>query len=133
VTRLGDEGEELVGGGRSEDLPRLERQLEGGAAQMRDQDVQVVRVEARLLGSTVEEEVRVVDDIAVDGRTRRDEDRDARLPAPTGPSDLLPGRRDRTRIAGEDRDVEPADIDAKLESVRCDDPEELAVAETTFD
>ena len=67
------------------------------------------------------------------GRARRDEDRDARALAPPGAAELLPGRRDRARIAGQDRHVERADVDAELERVRRDDAEDLAVAQAVLD
>ena len=40
---------------------------------------------------------------------------------------------DRARVAGEDRDVERADVDAQLERVRGDDAEDLAVAQPALD
>ena len=95
--------------------------------------MQVVRVEARLLGRALEQELGVVDDVLVDRRARGDEDRDARALPPAGPPELLPGRRDRARIAGQDRHVEPADVDAELERVRGDDAEDLAVAQAVLD
>ena len=133
VARLRDEREQVVRGARPEHLARLERQLERRAAQVGEQDVEVVRVEPRLLGRAPEQELRMVDDVAVDRRGRRDEDRDARAAAPARPADLLPRRRDRARVAGEDRHVEPADVDAELERVRGDDAEDLAVAQAALD
>ena len=100
---------------------------------MRQQDVQVVRVEARLLGRPLEQELRVVDDVLVDRRSRGDQDGDARALPPAGPPELLPGRRHRPRVAGEDRDIEPTDVDAELERVRRDDAEHLAVAQPVLD
>ena len=91
--------------------------------------MQVVRVEAGLLGRALEQELGVVDDVLVDRGARGDEDRDARLQPPARPADLLPGRRDRARIAGEDRRVEPADVDPELEGVGGDDAEDLPVAQ----
>ena len=64
-------------GRRAEDLARLERPLERRGPEVGEQDVQVVRVDPRLLGRAVEQELRVADDVAVDGRGRGDEDRDA--------------------------------------------------------
>ena len=120
-------------GAGTELLARLERQLERRGAQVREQDVQVVRVEARLLGRALEQELRVVDDVLVDRRAGGDEDRDARALPPSGPPELLPGGRDRPRVAGQDRDVEAADVDAELERVGGDDAEDLAVAQAVLD
>ena len=75
----------------------------------------------------------MVDDVLVDRGARGDEDRDARALAPPGPPELLPGRGDRSRVAGQDRHVEPADVDAELERVRGDDAEDLAVAQAVLD
>ena len=117
VPFLGEEGEEVVRGTGSEDLARLERQLERGAPQVGQQDVQVVRVEARLLGRALQQELRVVDDVLVDRRARGDQDADARLLAAPRSAELLPRPGDRARIAREDGDVEGADVDAELERV----------------
>ena len=133
VARFGDEREELVGCGRPEHLARLERQLERRAPQMSDQDVEVVGIETRLLGASLEEELRMMDDVAVNGRAGRDEDADARLATTPGPADLLPRRRDRARVTGQDRHVESADVDPELERVRRDDAEDLAVAKAALD
>ena len=75
----------------------------------------------------------MVDDVLVDRRARRDEDGHARALPTAGSPELLPGRRDRARVAGQDRDVEPADVDAQLERVRGDDAEDLAVAQAVLD
>ncbi len=75
----------------------------------------------------------MVDDVLVDRRTGGDEDGDARSLPSTGATELLPRRRDRTRIAGQDRHVQAADVDAQLERIRRDDAEDLAVAQTAFD
>src|SRR4029079_3651760 len=93
-----------------------------------ERDVRVVRVAAGLLGGALEQELRMVDDILVDSGARGDEDRDARALAPACPPELLPCRGDGSRIAGQDRHVEPADVDAELERVGRNDAEDLAVA-----
>ena len=95
--------------------------------------MQVVRVEARFLGRPLEQELRVVDDVLVDRRSRGDQDGNARALPPAGPPELLPRRRHRTRVAGEDRDIEPPDVDAELERVRGDDAEDLAIAQPVLD
>ena len=75
-----------------------------------------------------------MDDVLVDRRGRRD----------AGSPTLRPGRRparpnccqvagDRARVAGQDRDVEPPDVDPELEGVGGDDAEDLAVAEAALD
>ena len=54
-------------------------------------------------------------------------------PRRPGPAHLLPGGRDRARVAGEHGHVEPPDVHAQLERVGADDPEHLAVAEAALD
>ena len=49
VPLLGEERQQVVRGRRPEDLARLERQLEGGRLEVGEQDVEVVRVQPRLL------------------------------------------------------------------------------------
>ena len=133
VAGFRNEREQLVGGRRSEDLARLERQLERRAPEVGDQDVEVVRVQPGLLRPTVEQEVRVVDDVPINGGAGRHQDGDGRLGASAGATDLLPRGGDRAGIAGEDRDVEPPDVDSELQGVRRDDPEDLALTESTLD
>ena len=125
--------EQPVGGLRTERVAGLERQLEHGGPQVGEQDVEVVGVEARLLGLAAEQELGVVDHVLVDRRRRRDEDRDAHVAPATGASHLLPGGGDRARVAGQHRDVEAADVDAQLEGVGADDAQDLAVAQPALD
>ena len=75
----------------------------------------------------------MVDDVLVDRRARCDEDGDAGALPPAGPAELLPRGGHRTRVAGQDRDVEAADVDAQLERVGRDDTEDLAVAQPALD
>ena len=95
--------------------------------------MEVVRIQARLLGPAAEQELRVVDHIPVDRRRRRDDDGDARLSPPPGPPHLLPRGGDGARVAGQDRDVEAADVDAELQGVGGHDAQDLAVAQATLD
>ena len=90
---LAQEREQVVGRARPEHLAGLERQLERRRPEVGEQDVEVVRIEARLLGRALEQELRVVDDVLVDRRARGDEDRDAGPGPPPGPAELLPRRR----------------------------------------
>ena len=95
--------------------------------------MEVVRVEPRLLGRVLEQELGMVDDVLVDRGTGCDEDRDARALPPAGPTELLPRGSHRTRVAGEDRDIEPPDVHAELEGIRRDDAEDLAITKPAFD
>ena len=133
MTLLTQEGEQVVGWTRAEPFARFEREFERGSAQVREQDVQVVRIDTGLLRWPLEQELGVMDDVLVDRRTRGDEDRDARPGPPPGSTELLPGRRDRARIAGQDRRVESTDVDAELERVGRDDAEDLPVSQSSLD
>jgi hypothetical protein len=133
VPGFGQEREQVVDRPRPEDLARLERHLEGRGPEMCEQDVQVVRVEAGLLGRRLEQELGVVDDVLVHRAPGRDEDGDARAEAPAGAADLLPRPGHRARIAGQDRHVEPTDIHPELERVGRDHAEDLPVPKPAFD
>ncbi len=74
----------------------------------------------------------MLDDVAVDRTAAGDQDRHARPAAASGASHLLPGGRDRARIAGQNRDVELADVDAQFQGVGGDDAEQLSVAQAAF-
>ena len=93
--------------------------------EVRQEDVQVVGVEARLRPGA-EQELRVVDDVLVDRGAGRDHDADAGPRPPTGPPELLPGAGDGTRVARQDGDVEAPDVHAELQRVGADDAEHLA-------
>ena len=95
--RLAEEREQVVRRPGPEPLAGLERQLERRGADVGEQHVEVVRVEPRLLRLAAEHELRVVDDVLVDGGGRGDEDRDADVAPPAGPAHLLPRARDRAR------------------------------------
>jgi hypothetical protein len=91
VARLADEREQVVRRPRPEDLP-ARTATEGRAAQVRDQDMEVVGVEPRLLG-LAEGGTRVVEGDPPARRRRPGSRRWSRRAA--RPGDLLPGRRDR--------------------------------------
>src|SRR5688572_29274245 len=63
----------------------------------------------------------MANDVLVERLARRDEHAERRLLAPARATEPLPGRRDRTREAVEDRDVERADVDAEFECRGADD------------
>jgi len=133
VTALAEECEQVVCRPRSEPLAGLEGELEGGRAQVREQDVEVVRVQACLLGAAAEHELRVVDHVLVHRGWRGDEDRHRHVTPPPGAAHLLPGGGDGPRVAGEHRHVQAADVDAQLEGVRADHAEHLAIPQAAFD
>ena len=126
VALLGEEREEVVRRRAAEGLASRERQLERRGPEVRQEDVDVLGVEARLLRGAVEEVLGMARHEPVDGARARDEDRDADVPAAPGAAHLLPRRGDRAGIAGQDRGVEAPDVDPELERVRRDDAEDVA-------
>ena len=69
----------------------------------------------------------------IDRARAGDEDRHACLAAATGATHLLPGRRDRARVTGQDRRIQAADVDAQLERIRRHHAEDLAAAQPGLD
>ena len=104
VALLGEEREQVVGRPGPEDLARLERQLERRRPEVGEQDVQVVRVE-RAPPRACPSSRNSGWWMTYWSTGAPDATRTATLVpcAPAGPPELLPGRRDRARVAGEDR------------------------------
>jgi hypothetical protein len=133
VAVLGQEGEQLTGRTWAEAVSGGEGQLEGRGPQVGEQDVQVIGVQPRLLGRRREEVLGVTGHELVHGAAGRHQDRRGRLTATSGPTDLLPGRGDRSRVAGQDRHVQTTDVKTELEGVRADDRQYGPVSQPTFD
>ena len=117
----------------AETFPLAEGQLEGGALEVLDQDLEVLRIDQTALGRPFEEVVRVLDDELVDGGRVRHQHRRRGSAAASRPSRLLPGGGDRSRVAGDHRDVEAADVDAQFQRVRGDDAEDAPVLDAVLD
>ena len=117
----------------AEPLVVAERQLEGGALDVIEQDVEVVGIDQRVFRRRVEEVGRVADDELIDRRAAGDQHRRRARRPPAGAAGALPGGGDGPRIAGHHRDVERADVDAELERVGRDDGAHLAVAQAALD
>ena len=132
VALLSKEGQERLGIHRPEMFPRLEGKLEAGRLQMAEENVQVVRVEPGLLRGRGEQEVRMSHDIPINGPSAGDQDGYARLGAAARPSHLLPRGGDRAGIAGQDRDLELAHVDAELQCVGADHAQHLTISQTSF-
>ena len=114
-----DQVVEQPAGGRAEQrqVGRGERQLLGGRAQVRRQDVGVVRVEHRAFDRPAEQCLRVVHEIGVERVVAGDEHAERAPAGPPGAADLLPERRPGAGEAGDQHRVEPAHVDAELERV----------------
>ena len=110
-----------------------ERQLECRALHVIEQDVEVVRIDQRVLGRRVEEVGRVTDDELVDRRAAGHEHRRrARRPAACPPG-ALPGRRNRARISGQHRHIQRTDVDAELQGVGGNDSPNEPLAKAALD
>ena len=110
----------------AEALGLADRQLEGRALEVVHQDERVVGIDPRVLGRRAEEIVGMRRHELIERRAGRDQHRRRGFGAPPGPARLLPHRGDRSRVAGQDRGVQVADVDAELERVRGHDAERLA-------
>ena len=117
----------------AEALVGLERQLEGRALDVIEQDLQVVRVDERVLRRGAEEVVGVPDHELIERRARRHQHRRGSAGAAAGAAGPLPRRGDRARIAGHDRRVERADVDAELERAGRHDRPHAALAQAALD
>ena len=99
-------------------LPLLERELEGGALHVLDEDLEVVGIDESLFRARSEEVVGVPDhELVLGGRVGHEHGGRRSAPAPRAPR-LLPGRGDGARIPGDHRRVQPADVDSQLQGVR---------------
>src|SRR3990172_13104108 len=75
----------------------------------------------------------MVGDELVERARPGDEDGHAGLAPPARPAHLLPRRRDRARVAREDGDVQPTDVDAQLQRIGADDAQHFACAQAGLD
>ena len=95
-----------------------DRQLRGGRAQLRAEQVRVLRVHHGVLHAQVEHGLRVVHHERVQGVVRGHEERERVLAAAPGAADLLEERRAGARPAGHHHRVQPRDVDAHLQRRR---------------
>ena len=130
---FGQKAQHLLDIVTAERLRSRERQLERRALDVIDEDVEVVRIDERALRRRIEEVTRISDDELIERRAARHHDRRRSTGAPAGSAGSLPCCRDRAWIAGHDRHVERADVDAKLERVRRHDRTDRALAQSLLD
>ena len=114
---LGKHGKHLLDVFFAKALVFREWQLEGRTLHVIEQDVQVVRIDQRVLGRRIEEIRRIAHHELVNRCAAGDEHRRRAGTAPACPAGALPGGRDRPRIPRHHGDVERADIDAQFEGV----------------
>ena len=121
-TLLAEEG--LVVGGQ--------RTLVGGGLQVRPTDVRVVQVDDRLLDAASQEALRLAHEVLVE-RVLAGHQHGIAVPGPAGPAPALAQAGDRAGEAGDERDVQAADVDAQLERLRGDDGVELVGEQAPLD
>ena len=126
-------GQDLLHVVTAERFAARERQLERGAFDVIDEDVQVVGIDERPFRRGVEKVRRVADDELIERRAARHHDRGRSARAAPGASGALPRRGNRARIAGHDADVERADVDAELERIGGHDRADAALAQPLLD
>ena len=130
-----DELLELRGEGVAEvgAIAEGERELVGGAEQVRGQHVGVLRRDEGVLHRPAVEELRVAHEVLVEGVVTGDEHRQRRLAATAAAARLLPRAGDAAGVAGEHRGVQPADVHAELQGVGGGDAQQLTLAQPLLD
>ena len=124
-----------VAGGRAEEgqVGLGERDLGGGGAQVRAEDVGVGRVEDGGLDRLAEQRLGVGDEVGVERVVAGDQHPERVAGAAAGAADLLPERRAGAGEAGHQHGVEAADVDAELEGVGGREAEQLAGAQLALE
>ena len=102
----------------SQALAVLKRQLKRRALEVVEQNIQIIRIQQRVLRRALHQIVRVGHDVLVKRRRRRDVEHDGRSLAPPGAPRLLPCTCDCSRIAAQHARIQRADVDAQLQRVR---------------
>ena len=114
----------LVGGGQ--------RPLVGRGLEVRSADVRVVEVDDRLLDAASQQAVGLAHEVLVE-RVLAGHQHGVAVPGPAGPPPALAQAGDRAGEAGDERDVEAADVDPQLERLRRHDGVELVREEAPLD
>src|SRR5216684_5533299 len=129
---LFEKAQQLADVGAPQPLLGLEGELEQSSLEMPRQQEQVVRVDQPFFWVGAQEVLGVADDELVQRRAGSHEN--AHRPGtPSRPSQLLPGGRDRSRIADQDRRLQAADIDPQLQRIGADDSGDISVAQPGLD
>ncbi|RSS41670.1 hypothetical protein EF902_22415 [Streptomyces sp. WAC05858] len=117
---------QFLGGGAEELQVRLgERKLGRGRAQVRREDVRVVRVQDGGLHRLPEEGVRMVDEIRVQRVVPGDQDRQGPFAGAPGPPGLLPQGGAGAGVARHDHRVQPGDVHPQLQGGGGGEPQQL--------
>jgi hypothetical protein len=100
---------------------------------VRQQDVGVVRIDARVFGRLAPQERGIRRHELIERRRAEAQHAQRGVPAPPSPTHPLHGRCARARIAGEHHRIDPADVDAELERVGGGDDRGVARAQGSLD
>jgi len=111
---------------------RCQRPLIGRRHEVGARDVWVVEVDDRLLDGAREQSLGLAHEVLVERVLAGDEHGPA-VPGPAGPAPALQQAGDGAGEAGDEAEIERADIDAELERRRCDDAVELVAEELALD
>ena len=109
-----------------------QRQLRCRAEQLRPEHIGISGVDDHSLDRLVQQRFRMVDQIGVQWVVARDQQNQRALPAPAGPSGLLPERRHGAGEAGKHDGVQPRDVDTEFEGVGTGQAAQIALGQCAF-
>ena len=112
-------------------IRRSQRDLVGGRLQVRVQDVRVGEVDDRLLDGAREQALRLSHEELVEGVLAGHQHRPA-VAGPAGPAPALEQAGHRAGEAGDQRDIQAADVDAELEGAGGDHRVQLVIEEAAL-
>ena len=114
-------------------LVQAKGQFKQGAADVVEQNQQMVGINQPALGGTPKQGLGMMGQELVDGRRRGQQDGNRRGIAATGPPGLLIGGGQRTGIADQQGRAQPADVDAQFEGIGRHHQAHFTGAQTLFD
>ncbi len=117
----------------AEGLAPLEGQFIGRAAQVVDEDHEVIGVDERVLWRLLEHETGMRDHVLVERRAACNQHAHRDIRPAARPPELLPRARNRAGVAREDRRPQRADVHAKLQRVRRHDALHGPLAQPALD
>ena len=100
---------------------------------MRKQNVKIVGLYQRVFRRGLEKVIRVLNDILIQRRGGSDQNGHGGVPAPAGPSGLLPGGSDGAGIAAQHAGAQRADVHAQFQRIGGNDHVYFARPKTAFD
>src|SRR5579884_2412007 len=98
----------------SESFSIANRQLKRRTLEMIQQDLQVVRIDVRMLRRSLEEVFRMLNDVLIQRGARGNQNSESRSLYPAGAPGSLPRGCDCSRISGHHDAIERSDVHAEL-------------------